>query len=224
VPFTPPGEDARKRPNSQRHLRLDIERGTSRDLPLDLEVKRNDGLENADVHTSVFYSDGPQGDSGLSSPRWRRLAASHLDEDALNCPEMGGQLRGFLRASFTTLKPADVLDTLRPMIVDIVDIVDRMLTGDSSSRSGKHEVTCPCMNWIATSVTTSNASSPRGFTFNYLAAALAAVSSNRGRLRAFFEKDAVRTGGKLTRLRRRKNAAGVAVPRVGATAALYPPQ
>jgi hypothetical protein len=66
--------------------------------------------------------------------------------------------------------------------------------------------------------------SGRGFAFNYLAAALAAVSSNLRRLRAFFVKDAVRSGGKLTRLRRRKSAAGVALPRVGATAALYPPQ
>jgi hypothetical protein len=66
--------------------------------------------------------------------------------------------------------------------------------------------------------------SGRGFAFNYLASALAAVSSNLRRLRAFFVKDAVRSGGKLTRLRRRKNAAGVALPRLGGTAALYPPQ
>jgi hypothetical protein len=66
--------------------------------------------------------------------------------------------------------------------------------------------------------------SGRGFAFNYLASALAAVSSNLRRLRAFFVKDAVRSGGKLTRLRRRKNAAGAALPRMGATALLYPPQ
>jgi hypothetical protein len=66
--------------------------------------------------------------------------------------------------------------------------------------------------------------SGRGFAFHFLASALAAVSSNLRRLRAFFVADATRAGGKLERLRRRKDAAGIALSRPNRLIGVAPPQ
>jgi hypothetical protein len=67
--------------------------------------------------------------------------------------------------------------------------------------------------------------SGRGFASQYLASALAAVSSNLRRLRTFFVEDAKRSsGGKLERLRRRKSAAGTPLARRSQLPALAPPQ
>lgn len=66
--------------------------------------------------------------------------------------------------------------------------------------------------------------SGRGFPFHFLASALAAASSNLRRLRAFFVADATRAGGKLERLRRRKDAAGISLPRTRLHISAAPPQ
>jgi hypothetical protein len=66
--------------------------------------------------------------------------------------------------------------------------------------------------------------SGRGFAFQFLASALAAASSNLRRLRSFFVKDAIRAGGKLTRVRRRKDAVGVRLVQPRQLAASAPPE
>lgn len=67
--------------------------------------------------------------------------------------------------------------------------------------------------------------SGRGFAFNYLAATLAAVSSNLRKTFDFFVKAAERdTGEKLPRERRRKEATGTPLTRHSAFPALAPPQ
>ena len=67
--------------------------------------------------------------------------------------------------------------------------------------------------------------SGRGFAFNYLAATLAAVSSNLRKTFDFFVKAAERDSGeKLPRERRRKEATGTPLTRLSAFPALAPPQ
>jgi hypothetical protein len=55
---------------------------------------------------------------GDSSPSGERR---YLDDDALNCPELGASFVVFFAPVFTTPKPAEVLDTVRPLIVDLVE-------------------------------------------------------------------------------------------------------
>ncbi|TFD74895.1 hypothetical protein E3T54_13175 [Cryobacterium sp. Sr8] len=67
--------------------------------------------------------------------------------------------------------------------------------------------------------------SGRGFAFNYLAATLAAVSSNLRKIFDFFVKAAERESGqKLSRERRRKEATGTSLTRHSTLPALAPPQ
>ena len=67
--------------------------------------------------------------------------------------------------------------------------------------------------------------SGRGFTFNYLAATLAAVSSNLRKTYDFFVKAAeIELGEKLPRERRRKEATGTPLTKQSALPALAPPQ
>ena len=67
--------------------------------------------------------------------------------------------------------------------------------------------------------------SGRGFAFNYLAATLAAVSSNLRKIFDFLVKSAVRDSGeKLPRERRRKEATGTPLNKHSALPALAPPQ
>ncbi len=66
--------------------------------------------------------------------------------------------------------------------------------------------------------------SGRGFAFNYLISALASVSSNLRKIFSFFEKVATRdSGGKLSRLRRRKSDGVALVPVTSSLPALAPP-
>src|SRR5699024_8371477 len=59
--------------------------------------------------------------------------------------------------------------------------------------------------------------SGRGYTFHYLAATLAVISANIRRIINYFKYEAAQTiGGKLTRIRRRKDPHGNPLPRTAA--------
>ncbi|KQV06699.1 hypothetical protein [Leifsonia sp. Root112D2] len=67
--------------------------------------------------------------------------------------------------------------------------------------------------------------SGRGFTFNYIVATLAAVSSNLRKIRQFYGKIAKQAlGGKLPRERRRKTEAGTPLAATSSPPALAPPR